>query len=115
MLIVLTEKEEKVLRLALDRAAADGEIRNSAAALISMWRNRGISAGDVLIPPPLTTPDYGLCIMPFGKHKGKALKDVPPDYLEWLHHSLTANPNEYYPHLCGYIEKFLFGSEDNGL
>lgn len=24
-------------------------------------------------------------VMPFGKHKGRLLKDVPPDYLLWLY------------------------------
>ncbi|MCB1083392.1 MAG: DUF3820 family protein, partial [Simkania sp.] len=23
--------------------------------------------------------------MPFGKHRGKPLKEIPPDYVRWLH------------------------------
>ncbi len=33
---------------------------------------------------PLTWND----IMPFGKHKGKLLKNIPEDYLEYLYHKL---------------------------
>lgn len=27
--------------------------------------------------------DYEYTIIPFGKHKGKYLKDVPDDYIKW--------------------------------
>ena len=29
--------------------------------------------------------------MPFGKHKGVPLQDVPPSYLEWMWNELQAN------------------------
>ena len=27
--------------------------------------------------------------MPFGRHKGKELSEIPPDYLEWISENLT--------------------------
>ena len=39
------------------------------------------------------TPEQGaVFIMPFGKHRGKALNDVPLDYLDWLLDSQTLYP-----------------------
>jgi hypothetical protein len=90
----LTDKEEKLLRLALDTAAADGEWRNCAHKLLRSWRERRVLAEDVVAvpsqtpppppPPPRSSgPDYGLCTMPWGKHKGKSFRQIPPDYLAW--------------------------------
>jgi uncharacterized protein (DUF3820 family) len=31
-------------------------------------------------------------IMPFGKHQGKQLKEVPDEYLMWLWHENKADP-----------------------
>jgi hypothetical protein len=31
--------------------------------------------------------------MPFGKHKGRELKEIPPDYLEWITKNLTITGN----------------------
>jgi len=54
-------------------------------------QRQGTSSRGRVIPVNDKTP------MPFGKHKGKQLQDVPPSYLLWLFDS--CNP------LCEYIEK----------
>lgn len=30
-------------------------------------------------------------LMPFGKHKGKRMQDVPPAYLRWLYYNIKEN------------------------
>lgn len=43
-------------------------------------------------------------LMPFGKHKGEMLKDVPDEYLFWLH---TAGIHPKYFELQEYIDDNL--------
>lgn len=43
---LLDERERKLLRLALDKAVAPGELRNCAEALIKSWRQRGVTVED---------------------------------------------------------------------
>lgn len=45
--------------------------------------------------------------MPFGKHKGKLLEDVPTDYLAWV----LDNCSELRPTLRQAIEQVLFGED----
>ena len=40
--------------------------------------------------------------MPFGKHKGTKMKDVPSDYLDWLHGQFWVSD---WPTVLAYIEK----------
>lgn len=75
---MLPDIEMKLLRLALDRAASEGEINNAATTLIRKWRARNISAEDFDLPA------RRVIVIPFGKHKGKELNDVPTDYLMWV-------------------------------
>ena len=41
----------------------------------------------------------GNFVMPYGKHKGKRIKDMPVEYLEWLsnggHKNITKKAKEY--------------------
>lgn len=60
---MFTEMEIKLLRLALDKGAMGGEIDNAAIALIRKLRNRNVNIDDIV---------------------GKALKDIPKDYLLWV-------------------------------
>lgn len=41
-------------------------------------------------------------LMPFGKHKGKKMKDVPADYLIWIYENLDWLAARY-PRVDGYI------------
>ena len=45
--------------------------------------------------------------MPFGKHKGKLLSQVPPDYLLWLHSEFRLQEKDLDPKVKAYIEANL--------
>jgi hypothetical protein len=101
----LTDKEKKLLALALDSAVQPGEMVNAAVKLIEAWRIRDLRPEDFeprVIRGPMaerkaqvknSRPDYGLCTWPWPKNKdgpyrGKLFKEIPPDYLknqlEWI-------------------------------
>ena len=89
---MLSEKEQKLLRLALDKAATSGESDNAAIALIRSMRTRGADpyepaalrvAREIRKAEVKKTDWPGSIVLEFGKHKGKALGQVPPDYLRW--------------------------------
>ena len=54
-------------------------------------------------------------IMPFGKHKGKKLIDVPDEYLLWLYNEMIQKPEgQRYPNgLFKYLEENLDAIEIN--
>lgn len=112
----LAELEVKLLRLALDPGAHPGEVEGAALRLIMLWRRRGLTieafqANGAAAAPAVQyyAPDYGLCKMPFGKHKDKEFKDIPPSYLRWLLNERRTNPNplDKHPNLNDEIEQFL--------
>jgi hypothetical protein len=113
---MLLEKEEKLLRLALNAAAFNGESDNAAVALIRMLRERGaqpeefaISNALVVSEPIYSRPDFGLVAMPWGKHKGSLLKDIAPAYLLWALGWIRENEEraEKMANLAEAIENFL--------
>jgi len=76
-------RAEKLLRLALDCAASDGEIVGACRALQRMARESGSDPLSLV----LARPDCPDAQIPFGKHRGQLLSVVfrdDPDYLEWL-------------------------------
>jgi hypothetical protein len=95
----VTEKELKLLRLALDPAAAPGEIENCAVMFVKSLRKRGVKAEeletkDVVVyrtwsspnmqpSRPPKTKDWSEVTITWGKHKNKMLKQIPDDYLTW--------------------------------
>ena len=88
--VTLSPLESKLLHLALNKAAAMGEVENSARMLIESLRRRDVQASDIeqaLAKEPLTIkplrPDPGLTVMAWGKHRGKIIADVPPSYLRY--------------------------------
>jgi hypothetical protein len=117
----LSELQQKLIRLALDRAAQPGEIANAAVKLIESWRAQGKTLEDLFGDNALAVqeaaqqywaPDYGLCKMRFGKHRDKEFKDIPPSYFRWLLPELKKKgPDEpYYENnqrLIEEIENFL--------
>jgi hypothetical protein len=108
---MLTEQQQKLMRLALDPAAQPGEIANAARMVVEQWRKEGLTLEQIFgengqRPPEYWAPDYGLCTMPFGKHKGKEFKDIPPSYLRWLSHDMRENGTKF-PSLLEEIENFL--------
>lgn len=110
-MLQLTDRERKLLWLMMDSGAADGEIANGARMFIESLRNRGftaieleeifgaVSSKGVQQNPKHWKPDYGLCTINFGKHKGKAFKEIPPSYLAWMRDtkkaSLAAGDSKY--------------------
>ena len=92
----LTDIEKKILVLAMDRSATSGEICLAALKLIELLRKRYASGHDLIKDleqikireevrfVTVHHDPYGNFIMPFGKHKGQKLKDVPVDYLLWI-------------------------------
>jgi exodeoxyribonuclease X-like protein len=102
--MAFTEREQKLWRLAMDKSASPGEVRNAAVALISSLRERGVSAYDSKetgnfngAKPPARPIDNwpGSIIMPWGKHKGKPLAEIDPSYFKWCIENIEyTNRNE---------------------
>jgi len=106
---MLTSTEMKLLTLALDKAAYDGEAETACIMLIHKLRSRNAKADDLFkpMPPQQTDTDfyanfrkqydnfndidnkelipYGDNIMTFGKHKDLPLKEIPISYLKWVY------------------------------
>lgn len=81
----LSPLETKLLRLVLDRNAAEGEVATGSVKLVQSLRSRGVEADAIeqaLSLEPLAIkplrPDPGLTPMPWGRHKGKIIADVSP-------------------------------------
>jgi uncharacterized protein (DUF3820 family) len=91
-MLQFTERELKLIRLMLDSAAAQGEVANASRMLVEALRARAVSAQDIeeslnkaAVPEyGHWAPDYGLCTMPWGKHKGHQFKDIPPSYFRYV-------------------------------
>ena len=86
---MLNDIEEKLLRLALDKGAYSGEAENAAIMFVRKLRERGAKIDEFTQSGTSQTytrqlSRYHYFTMPFGKHKGTLLKDIPVDYLEWV-------------------------------
>jgi hypothetical protein len=76
--------EQKLIRLALDDAAAPGEVLNASVSLIKSLRKRGVRPEALLQPAangvtrsaPRQAPDYGSTILSFGKFRGFRIREV---------------------------------------
>lgn len=77
----MTEKCIKLLRLALDKAAHEGEIDNAAVMFVRACRARGETVES--ITGPNNAGGVRVWRFTFGKHKGCALEEIDTDYLEW--------------------------------
>lgn len=78
----LERKHESIIRLALHANTPEGEWQAAAVALFRVMRADGVTPDEVcsvLLAPAVTWPE-----MPFGRHKGKRLPEVPLPYLTWL-------------------------------
>ena len=83
----LPEKALKLLALALNQGAADGEWHSAAIKAVAEMRRRGVPVAffEITKPnsqPPPTRPDGYK--MPFGKFKGQELTALPEWYMEWI-------------------------------
>ncbi|MDR1753414.1 MAG: DUF3820 family protein [Eubacterium sp.] len=88
---MLTDIETKLLRLALDKGAYEGEANTAAIMFIRKLRERGANTDDLFIQPHTQIKRqyrdisvYGYQRMPFGKYKGEMLYNIPRDYLIWV-------------------------------
>lgn len=113
---MLTETELKVLRLALDENAGDGEWRSAAVKFFLLARKRGVKAeafeanGTAPLVIPQTQPDWGLTVFPIGKkHKGELFKDIPASYLSNFRGWILDDPQRAIDlkNLADAIEAFL--------
>lgn len=89
-------KARKLLRLALDSAAADGETANAATSALRLMKRRGLSLADVADPEPEPSrplqPQAPIrnaerFVMPWGKWRGETIgwiRDNDRAYLEQL-------------------------------
>ena len=83
----LTDIEMKLLRLALDKGAYDGEAANAAVMLVRKLRERGATAdglfGGASYSSSKAITNYGDTKMTFGKYRDEMIKDIPISYLVW--------------------------------
>lgn len=86
---MFTDKERKLLRLALGIGAHDGEIDNAAVMLLRSLRSRGCTAEEIE-----NVNGYGAFVIQFGKHKGKEFREIPIDYLLWLLNAKKTEPSD---------------------
>jgi hypothetical protein len=92
---MFTDKELKIVALALDSGAPENEWNNAANLFFKLLRNRSATLDEfhnnsqiVTVPIPPTQPDYGLTFMPWGQYKGEMFRDIPPGWLmakrDWI-------------------------------
>jgi hypothetical protein len=99
--------EEKLIRLALDEAAAPGEVQNCAVKLFALLRKRKVTAEQLIEPQgnvvAVALPASGNLRLPFGKHAGVKLSEVDPDYLHWFATNCQTRASK----TCAAIARFL--------
>jgi len=95
-LVALSEKEQKLLRLALDTGAFGGEADNAAIMFVRSLRERAVRPDELITGrskprrpraetrrSPRRLPGSAFVRMPWGKYEGVRLVDVPGYYLVW--------------------------------
>ena len=109
--MALSELQQKLLRLALDKAAQPGEIQAAAIKFVESLRREGMKLEDILGREGArvySKPDYGLTVMPFGKHKDLRLKEIDPRYLIWLRGDIESNGDtdrDIYKAIVGFMNQ----------
>jgi hypothetical protein len=118
---VFTEKEQKLIRLAMDRTAQPGERQNGAVMLLESLRKRGITAQDFItlseapkyrgvhhnngrLCPHCQGPDWGSYEISFGKYANKTLRQIPLSYLDWCLREMEGDPHR--AGLCAAIRRY---------
>jgi Putative quorum-sensing-regulated virulence factor len=116
----LSDLERKLLRLALCEvsSACRGHDKCSEAYPVLAQPQRGerhdrdCAEGHGNGSEPairMSHPDYGLVVMPWGKHKGSMFMDIPPNYLRWARHWIHQDEEraQRFQDLAASIEQFL--------
>lgn len=79
----LTDMEIKLLRLALDKGAYEGEADNAAIMFVRKLRERGAKADELFDNASAAVTKYGNTKMTFGKYRNQQIKNIPISYLVW--------------------------------
>jgi len=82
----MNEKAKKILALALC-SEHQGEWENAAIAFMRILREGGAKPEMFFYAQTKRLEDFTLrscLVMPFGKHKGIKIKELPDDYLAWI-------------------------------
>ena len=118
----LSPLQAKLMRLCLDSGAADGEALNALCRLRENLKEYGpdphelvdalTSAGFALeeeapLPPVAAKPNYGLCVIPFGRDKGTLFMDASPYDLRRLREWCLQTDAAKFAGLIHDIEAFL--------
>jgi hypothetical protein len=120
----LSPLQAKLMRLALDSGAADGEalnalskLRNSLRAegpdpheLVDALQNAGFAMSEEApLPAVPTKSDFGLCRVPFGRLKGQLFMDTSPYELRRIREWCLGSPEKTtkFSDLIHDIEMFL--------
>jgi hypothetical protein len=118
----LSPLQAKLMRLALDSGAADGESLNALSKLRDSLRANGPDPHDLVdalqlagfalpeeapLPPTPTKPDYGLCKIPFGKNKGQLFMDSSPYELRRLREWCIQTDATKFASIIHDVEAFL--------
>lgn len=102
---MLTSKESKLLALALDAGAFEGEWASAGLKFLQSLRDRKVNGFDVFNakntkppePEPFFSRDHlawpGSIIMTFGKYKGQPLSKIEPGYFVWCLDNLDDDRN----------------------
>ena len=86
--MIYNDREQKLIRLALDPGAADGELQNAAVMIFRSLKNRGIMA-DALLNGKASSfhqqSKSSRYIFPdWGKNAGKPFDLIERQYLYWI-------------------------------
>ena len=120
----LSTLQAKLMRLALDSAAADGEALNALSKLRANLKENGPQPHELVdalehaglllpeeapLPPASAKPNYGLCTVPFGRNKGTLFMDASPYDLRCLREWCKGSPEKEakFASLIHDIEAFL--------
>lgn len=103
----LSSLQAKLMRLALDSGAADGEALNALSKLrasllsggpdphelVDALQHAGLATPEEApLPPVASKPDYGLCRIPFGPNKGTLFMDTSPYELRRIREWCQSTP-----------------------
>lgn len=112
----LDPRERQLLLLAFDPVATPGESLNALRVLFRNWlvkypdghslvkdlESGGVEIREKIVYRGPESP-YGEVILKFGKYAGEKIKDVDPEYLEWV----LANFEDLWPQTRKVIERYL--------